>query len=245
MTFFNTLSGSVSQILCESYDDAKKMTFNPLHPVEKAIMKLLNEGMMRYINLISTDGVYYKNEENGYTRREDCDGYDDGVNRYLAQIFAVGKEKRNCTVLVNRDDLKHIVLGYNRKLCGKGVVINEISHWGVYILDKNMERMSKLNIGSTNSTYRTPELINAPSFKVEDPYSHFQSMKTYIFTCIECGRTIPEEEYYWCTADYNNYCKSCISSFAKRVSIPIDGQICKGDFVYDIERFEAFGFIIW
>ena len=172
VTWYNKFTGSIRQILTESYDDADKLKVRHVRLIDAIVGRMLDLKTIRTITRLSADGVYIE-KGSKFEPLQECDSGVEG-SRFLVKMLG-SRSAPAMSVLIGCDDVKEIVLGHYRRLCGKNVVINEIDYWGVYTVNKYGEREKKINLGSTSSLYEEPVFVKAPSYKVKDRYAHYQA----------------------------------------------------------------------
>jgi len=172
VTWHNSITGSIEQILTDNLDEANNITYEPKR-LRDILMRRLLRKVKYSVHLITADGVYTKVKKE-WRKLEECDSYDGG-NRYLLMMYGLGESDKTEAALINREEIREVILWFSRKECDN-IVITEIDYWGVYTIDKYGERDSKLNIGSTSIAHEDPSFIKAPSYKVSNPLAHY---KTY------------------------------------------------------------------
>jgi len=247
VTAFNVITGTIEQILADSFDDAYKMAYVPTRRVDR-VVKLFSKCIGFAAEMITANAVYSM-YENGSIVRFQSDG-DTEVPRYIVKMLLKGSDGRIFSALKHGTDIKDAILMANNDDV-KNAVINEIDYWGVYNINKYGEREKKLKVGTFNSRYQKPEYTLAPSLKVADKYEHYISMmdesEKYLdnYICCLCDREIDDNDYHWLVL-MDRYCKTCVSDTRIRASIPMDGIIVKRGIGYiGVERHYAFGFTIW
>jgi len=176
VTWYNKFTGSIRQILTESYDDADKLKVRHVRLIDAIVGRMLDLKTIRTITRLSADGVYIE-KGSKFEPLQECDSGVEG-SRFLVKMLG-SRSAPAMSVLIGCGDVKEIVLGHYRRLCGKNVVINEIDYWGVYVLDEYGEWKSKLSIGTMHSEYERPVMTQAPSYKVKGPVEVYHNAKTF------------------------------------------------------------------
>lgn len=172
VTWYNTVTGTIEQILTESMDEAKGIAKKPERFIDRFMWRFMRSFISYTITTISHNGIYIDGEE--------LKEPDSGINgnRFLVKMYGGSKGKLGTTALIGGDLVREMVLGHSRKMCGRNIVLNEIDYWGIYVLDEYGERFAKLNIGSKDSVYEKPEFIRAPTYKTRDPMAVYREAKT-------------------------------------------------------------------
>ena len=163
VTWYNSVTGNIEQILTGCADEANKITKTPVRLIDRVTWKFARNKIEHSITVLTSDGCHVKNG-NEYIRLDECDSGTEG-SRYLIEMFDAGSDKRTRTGLLNKDEIAGTV---NRivaeKMC-KSFVLNEADYWGVYTITKDRKRVDRINMGSHDSTYEKPDFITAPQYK--------------------------------------------------------------------------------
>jgi hypothetical protein len=162
ITWHNSITGKVEQILTDSADDARRIANDSKRLIDK-IMYCIARRKLKYSITMITEKEAYAICGDEVALLEDCNSGKEGT-RYLLKMFGAGKSKEIRTGLLKKEEIAGVVKQILRDKMCKGFVVNEIDYWGVYTLDENGERVAKISLGSKNSAYEKPEFTEAPKY---------------------------------------------------------------------------------
>jgi len=247
VTAYNVMTGTIEQILADSLEEARQMPYVPARWIDRITRKLFGSVKIS-IDVIAESGIYSVDKTEALIKPL-FDRHNENM-RFLIKGISSSRDGRIFSTTMCEEEIKYAMLVANNERL-KSAVINEISYWGVYTINKNGERDARLKVGTANSRYQKPEYTLAPSLKVDDKFELYHSLMDESemhfdnYICCLCDREINDDDYHWLVLA-DRYCKACVSNTQIRAAIPMDGIICKGIIGYiGVERLDVFGFSIW